>query len=82
MSQSAVQSLLRLLQLFQLSLISGVPFNTGQEEAELWLAAVSPLERPQHARPCAFYYDGVDPSRLAIRPGARQRKSISARRNP
>ena len=66
----------------KLSLIYGFPYNTDQEEAELWMAAAPPTERPQHARPRAFYYDGVDPSRHAIRPGVRKRKSISARRDP
>jgi hypothetical protein len=66
----------------RLSLIYGFPYNTDQEEAELWVAAAPPTERPQHARPRAFYYDGVDPSWHAIRPGVRKRKSISARRDP
>ena len=66
----------------KLSLIYGFPYNTNQEEAELWVAAALPIEHPQHARPRAFYYDGVDPSRHAIRPGVRKRKSISARRDP
>ena len=45
----------------KLSLIYGFPYNTDQEEAELWVAAAPPTERPQHARPRAFYYDGVNP---------------------
>jgi len=53
----------------KLSLIYGFPYITDQEEAELWVAAAPPTERPQHARPRAFYYDGVDPSWHAIRPG-------------
>ena len=82
MSQPAVKSLLQLLQHLQPSLIYGFPGDTYHEEAELWVAAALPTERPQHARPRAFYYDGVDPSRHAIRPGVRKRKSISARRDP
>ena len=66
----------------KLSLIYGFPYNIDQEAAEPWVAAAPPTERPQHARPRAFYYDGVDPSRHAIRPGVRKRKSISARRDP
>jgi hypothetical protein len=66
----------------KLSLIYGFSYNIDQEEAEPWVAAAPPTERPQHARPRAFYYDGVDPSRHAIRPGVRKRKSISARRDP
>jgi len=66
----------------KLSLIYGFPYITDQEEAELWVAEAPPTERPQHARPRAFYYDGVDPSWHAIRPGVRKRKSISARRGP
>jgi len=82
MSQPAVKSLLQLLQPLQPSLIYGFPDNTNQEEAELRVAAAPPTERPQHARPRAFYYDGVDPSWRAIRPGVRKRKCISARRDP
>lgn len=66
----------------KLSLIYGFPYNTDQEEAELWVAAAPSTDRPQHTRQRAFYYDGVDPSRHAIRPGLRKRKSISARRDP
>jgi hypothetical protein len=66
----------------KLSLIYGFPSNIDQEAAEPWVAAAPPTERPQHARPRAFYYDGVDPSRHAIRPGVRKRKPISARRDP
>jgi|SRR5271165_1402862 len=66
----------------KLSLIDGFPYNIDQEEAEPWVAAAPPTERPQHVRPRAFYYHGVDPSRHAIRPGVRKRKSISARRDP
>jgi len=66
----------------KLRLIDGFPYGTGQEEAEFRVAAALPTERPQHARPRAFYDDGVDPSRHAIRPGVRKRKSISARRDP
>jgi len=82
MSQSAVKSRLQLRQHSQLSLIYGLPCNTAQEVAELWVAAVARTERPQHARPRTFYYHRVDPSRHAIRPGVRKRKSISARRDP
>ena len=66
----------------KLSLIYGFPYNIYQEEAEFWVAAALPIEHPQHARRRAFYYDGVAPSRHAIRPGVRKRKSISARRDP
>ena len=66
----------------KLSLIYGFPYNIDQEEAEPWVAAAPPTARPQHAWPRAFYYDGVDPSRHAIRPGVRKRKSDSARRDP
>ena len=66
----------------KLSLIYGFAYNANQEEEKLSVAAAPPTERPQHARPRAFYYDGVDPSRHAIRPGVRKRKSISARRDP
>jgi len=65
----------------KLRLIDGFPFNTDQQVAELLLAAAPPTERPQHARPRAFYYDGVGPSRHAIGPGVSKRKSISARRD-
>ena len=82
MSQPAAKSLLQLLQHSQHSLIYGFPYNTDDEETELWVAATPPTASPQHARARAFYYDGVDPSRLAIRPGLRKRKSISARRDP
>jgi len=66
----------------KLSLTYGFAYNTDQEAAELWVAAVARTERPQHARPRTFYYHRVDPSRHAIRPGVRKRKSISARRDP
>jgi len=66
----------------KLSLVYGFPYNTNQEEAELCVAAAPPTERPQRALPRAFYYGSVDPSRHAIRPGVRKRKSISARRDP
>ena len=66
----------------KLSLIYGLAYNIDQDAAEPWVAATPPTERPQHARPRAFYYDGVDPSRHAIRPGVRKRKPISARRDP
>ena len=66
----------------ELNLIYGFPYNTDRQEAELWGGATPPTERPQHARPRAFYYDGVDLSRHAIRPGVRKRKSISARTDP
>jgi len=82
MSQPAVKSLLQLPQHLQFSLICGYPYNTDKEEAELGVAAAPRTERPQHARPRTFYYHRVDPSRHAIRPGVRKRKSISARRDP
>jgi len=66
----------------KLRLIDRFPFNTDQEVAELLLAAAPPTERPQHARPRTSYYDGVGPSRHAIRPGVRKRKSTSGRRHP
>jgi hypothetical protein len=66
----------------KLSLIYGFPYNTDQEKAELWVAAAPPTERSQHARPRAFYYDSLDPSRHAIGQGVRKRKSISSRRDP